>query len=228
MIDEEATFEMFGYRSTELTPGSGKLIVAVCEGKDCPNPIRIVQKNLYSDLCASCAQKKRFENPDERIKQREAALIAQNKPEVKAKHVESAKKAWADPDIRARQSELKKKMWEDPNIRAKMVESAKKRWAKMTPDERIEHGILISSGKQGIPRDEFDGLVGDDRSHLKPINQCIQMNERFKGSDAHHLTSSIVIFIPSELHDHIDHSLKTGYNMGIMNVLALQFINGGL
>ena len=67
-----------------------------------------------------------------------------------------------------------------------------------------------------------------DRSHLLHKSQCIQMNDWFDGCNAHHITKSIIAFIPDELHKHIKHSLKTGSNMGEMNALAIQFINGGM
>ena len=54
MINEEATFLRFGYYSTELSPKSGKKIVAVCDG--C-GKVRIPSKADYHALCPSCAQK---------------------------------------------------------------------------------------------------------------------------------------------------------------------------
>jgi len=60
------------------------------------------------------------------------------------------------------------------------------------------------------------------------VNKCIQMNNWFKGSETHHITKSIVAFIPRELHRHIYHDMRKGLNMGEMNALAIQFINGGL
>lgn len=54
MIDEEATFEKYGYRSTDLTPKSNKKVVAICDG--C-GKIRYLDKCSCSDLCISCGQK---------------------------------------------------------------------------------------------------------------------------------------------------------------------------
>lgn len=54
MIDEEATFEKYGYRSTDLTPKSNKKIVVICD--DC-GKIRDLNKCSYSDLCISCVKK---------------------------------------------------------------------------------------------------------------------------------------------------------------------------
>lgn len=54
MIDEEATFEQFGYYSYDWVPKSGKEIVVVCD--DC-GKARVVQKRNYRALCKSCLQK---------------------------------------------------------------------------------------------------------------------------------------------------------------------------
>lgn len=54
VIDEEATFEKFGYYSRDFKPKSDKKIVAVCE--DCGN-VRIIKKRYHHALCPSCVRK---------------------------------------------------------------------------------------------------------------------------------------------------------------------------
>ena len=54
MIDEEATFEKFGYYARDLKPKSGKKIVAVCD--DC-SKVRFLQKSAYHALCLPCSRK---------------------------------------------------------------------------------------------------------------------------------------------------------------------------
>ena len=54
MINEEATFEQFGYHSTDLTPKSCKKIVAICD--DC-GKVRVLSKSDYRALCISCSLK---------------------------------------------------------------------------------------------------------------------------------------------------------------------------
>jgi hypothetical protein len=66
------------------------------------------------------------------------------------------------------------------------------------------------------------------RKHLLPVIKCVHLNEKFLGSNAHHISAEIIIYLPIELHRHIDHSLKSGYNMSVINILAFQFIFGGL
>jgi hypothetical protein len=66
-----------------------------------------------------------------------------------------------------------------------------------------------------------------NRSYVLPINQCIKLNEKFPGWDAHHITPSIIIYIPEELHHHYyPHCLSTGLNMEEINMISLQFIYG--
>ena len=71
MIDEEATFEKFGYRSTDLKPRSNKKIVALCD--NC-GKIRYYSKDNYKCLCKSCSAKQnqklpptQFINEDDRF-----------------------------------------------------------------------------------------------------------------------------------------------------------------
>ena len=99
MIDEEETFRRFGYRSTDWSYGSDKPIVAVCEGKDCPNPIRVVSKQSYRKLCFKCSIKT-MEYQD---KMREVQLMAQNKPEAIANHQKASLIAQNRPDVKAKQ-----------------------------------------------------------------------------------------------------------------------------
>ncbi len=55
MIDEARTLELFGYTSDELSKGSAKSVVVVCE--DC-GKYRSVRKQAVFKLCKSCAMKK--------------------------------------------------------------------------------------------------------------------------------------------------------------------------
>ena len=70
------------------------------------------------------------------------------------------------------------------------------------------------------------------RSHLVPVNKCIQLNKRFNGSHGHHIMSGVVIFIPKNLHNLINHrfpkSNQNELNMKEINALALQYLCGKL
>ena len=65
MIDEARTLELFGYTSDELSKGSHKRVVAICD--DC-GVSREVAPRAYRDLCHPCAlskaNKKRAAAPD--------------------------------------------------------------------------------------------------------------------------------------------------------------------
>lgn len=91
-----------------------------------------------------------------------------------------------------------------------------------------EYRIQMSCALQGIAREDFKGYTDKSRPYIDPIHSCIKLNDYFVGSDAHHITKSIVVYIPSELHNHISHNIKNGTNMGEINLLAFQFINGEL
>ena len=201
MIDEEATFEMFGYRSTDLKKKSSRPIVAVCD--DCGR-VRILKMDDYRDLCHKCAMKskkvrakivesqnrpevkakkreaikKLWEDSNIRAKYAEASLISQNRPEVKAKKRESAKKMWEDPDVKAKRIEALLVAQNRPEVKAKRAKAKKKEWENKTPDDRMEFNILISCGIQGIPRDEFDGFASNE--YCNKFNESCREHNREK------------------------------------------------
>lgn len=65
MIDEDATFKKYGYRSSDLALQSHKKIVSICD--ECMT-CRDVKRGAYRDLCHKCAlskaNKKRAAPPD--------------------------------------------------------------------------------------------------------------------------------------------------------------------
>ena len=52
MINEQKTYKLYGYISTDLKPKSHKLIVVIC---DKCNKEKIVKKCNYNNLCLSCS-----------------------------------------------------------------------------------------------------------------------------------------------------------------------------
>lgn len=66
------------------------------------------------------------------------------------------------------------------------------------------------------------------RRHVLPATKCVKLNDKFLGSNAHHISAEIIIYIPQELHRHINHSLKSGYNMSVINILSFQYLYGQL
>lgn len=87
----------------------------------------------------------------------------------------------------------------------------------------------ISASHQDIPYEEWDHFIsGEYKPDWRDWSKVIYLNDWFEDCHRHHITQTLVICIPAELHNHINHNLKTGRNMAEINILALQFINGEL
>lgn len=127
--------------------------------------------------------------------------------------------------IRKRMSDHGTKRFSDSNERKKASKRTKQ-WFKNHPESGERHSATMQG--QDYDAGEWSGYTSKKRHHVLPKSECIQINNWFTGSHAHHITKSIIAFIPAELHNHVRHNLKTGSNMGEMNALAIQFINGGL
>lgn len=86
--------------------------------------------------------------------------------------------------------------------------------------ERSKHH---SATLQGVSLCDWKGRIS---GNWRDYSNAIYLNKLFPNCHRHHITKTIVIHIPIELHKHIYHCLKTGHNMDKINMLALQFING--
>lgn len=144
MIDEEKTFKLFGYYSIDLKPQSMKKVVAVC---DMGGEVRILRMCSYRDLCRSCSQKKRYEDPLER--------------ELQSERV---KKRFEDPIEREKQSIKTKqsKIFKDPiksKIRSEKISIGLKKYYKI-----LENRILASCRKLGISREDWTGFTPSQKS----------------------------------------------------------------
>lgn len=90
-----------------------------------------------------------------------------------------------------------------------------------------EHRIRMSCAKQGINRNEWDGFlkkVNYERDHILSESKCTKLNERFSGSEMHHIMTGVVIYIPYELHRSISHNIKNQKNMKEINKLAFKYL----
>ena len=95
------------------------------------------------------------------------------------------------------------------------------------PSEETRERISATLKGEDYDSGEWSGFKPNHRDYVLTEAQCVKLNERFLGSDMHHITSSIVIYIPTELHNHYKpHNLKNGKNMDIVNTVALQYLNG--
>ena len=152
----------------------------------------------YYDLCHDCAV-----NTEEFRQLRSVSMIDR----------------YSDPDVGIAQSERQIQYYIDhPEAREKISKSRIKYYEDPAMRDRIS----------GEHNGKWNGGFDRKRPYVLPIAECIELNERFIGADAHHITKSMVAYIPSELHNHVWHNIKTGLNMGEMNALAVQFVNGGL
>lgn len=193
----------------------------------------------YLSLCAI----ERFKDPMERKKYSERMLqFYGDHPEVIDVIRQTSIKQFLDPKQRELQSKLKIQFYKDhPEVIEEMSqrafqyyidhpeiieELAQIRSEFYNNTENCERASAAQMG-QDYDAGEWTGFYVGDRSHVKPESRCVKLNERFGGCEMHHITSSIIIYIPKELHRHyIPHSLKTGKNMDIVNIVSLQYLNG--
>lgn len=87
--------------------------------------------------------------------------------------------------------------------------------------------IKISCGHQHINLDKFNGFIGrhnNNRDYALPEEQCHKLNNRFKESHGHHITKSVMAYIPAKLHRKLSHNLKTGVGMININRACLKYI----
>ncbi len=232
MILIEPTIKYKGYDPNSLSKGSAKRICVSCD--QCGR-VRWIKFYQYRDLCNSCKQIS-LNNPN--YKGGLITLICQicNK---EFKTIQSRKNSkfcstechgkWMSENLVGENSSN----WKGGEI-IKICKYCNKKFESQSANNklfcsRICMGKWQSKNNVGENNSNWKGGYEQDRSHLLNEKYCIQLNQRFKGSEGHHITKSIIIYIPTELHKHImPHSLKTGLNMDKINMLALQFINGEL
>ena len=97
-----------------------------------------------------------------------------------------------------------------------------------TDEYKKQHSKFMSGKYIGSSNPNWKGGFDKRRSYILPKWRCIQLNSYFKGSAFHHINKSIGVFIPLDLHKHLYHDIRTGQNMREINMLSIQFINGGL
>ena len=246
MIDEDRTMQLYGYTSDELSSGSHKYVVVVCE--DCGR-YRIALFRSYNDLCKSCG------------------VSGDRNPFYGEHHTDQTRQKMRDgsPHIHGEDHYL---FGKHPSVKTcqKIRESAMQRigenagnWKGGQPE--VECGycgiifererscvyphnfccidcwheyqtsdagrIMYSAAQQGVSVDDWERFSPRERrNHVKAESLCTQTNTRFDGAECHHLSPSVIIFIPYELHRHISHNLKNGHNMGEINMLAIQYATG--
>jgi DNA-binding TFAR19-related protein (PDSD5 family) len=186
----------------------------------------------------SKGQKKRFTNLKEIELNRQRAIKQFESEEAREIQRQNAIKQWSNQEARDEISRIKLQYYIDhpeenelnrqrqiqyyidnPEARGEARKKTVEQFS--DPDAREK----MSAIKQGIPYDEWEGFYQADWRNWQGT---ILLNDPFPGCHRHHITETLAICIPDALHNHIRHVLETGKNMGEMNILAFQFINGGL
>lgn len=185
---------------------------------------------------------KRWEDPEEHIKASIANKKAQGTPEArKANSKRHLQYAIDHPETGEDHSVRMKKFYSNQDNRDARRDEMNYHYslpgsieaaAQRTNQSYINDpdlGKRNSARKQGQDYDKGEWTGYTDKSrreYVDPVRDCHQLNNRFKGSEGHHITKSIVIFIPKELHRHIYHDIKKATNIAEMNMLAFQYMNG--
>ena len=224
MILREATIQYKGYDPDKLSKGSRSKICCSCN--ECGR-IRWGKKCNYRDLCVSCAQKLRMKLPKPKFVNEFNRFISNTGID----RILTIEKFGYDPiDLSKGSSRKVIRICKGCNEIREIKFDSYRDLCYFCSQKLEETSIKKSCTEQGISREDFGSFVGKQSrsNYILPQFQCIHLNKKFNNSHFHHITKSIGIYVPGELHNHIYHDIRKGLNMGEMNMLALQFINGGL
>ena len=211
MILREATIKYKGYDPDELSHASERRVCCSCN--DCGR-VRYVRFNHYTDLCRSCTQRGKRNHAYGKGLFGEANGMygkKHNKEEIEKQKQNQPNNAGLNNPMYGLLGK------NNPNFGRICSEEQKKKQSKTMTGRYL---------RENAPN--WRGGIAYRRDHLLTEAACIKLNKKFNNSHFHHITRSIGVYIPKDLHKHFYHSLKSGHGMGSMNMLALQFINGGL
>jgi len=165
-------------------------------------------------------------NP-EKDKERKRAWYAANCEKVKkrsrrwkAAHPEKAKEAIHAWRV-AHPENVKKwgRTWQIRNC------EKRKEWdKKYTQTEKGK--ATVKRGVQKYNRTEKGKTNSKKRDAKRRGIKFVELNDRFIGSEGHHLDKEFVVFIPKEMHRSVWHNVFMGKNMEKINALALDFVYG--
>lgn len=180
MIDEEATFEKYGYYSTDWAEKSNKKIVAICD--DC-GAVRYPKKCDYRQLCTRCVKK-----TDSFVEKQRADKLGKKLPEAQKRKIrDNAPRGedhynWKGGEVtlickwcgepypqRVDKSELSSFC----STRCKAEAQSIYQTGSKRPPRTKEHMQKISASLQGIPIEEWDGFVSYGK-------YCNKFNYEFK------------------------------------------------
>lgn len=133
---------------------------------------------------------------------------------------------WSNEENRERRSDEVIQYYKDhPEAGIQHSQRIIDHWNNLTDNEKIIRSQKQSAGHQRISYEEWSHFLCDE-TDWRDWDKAVYLNDWFRGCNRHHITETIVVCIPVELHQHVKHNLKTGDNMPEMNMLALQYING--
>ena len=180
MIDDEATFEKYGYQSTDWAPKSNKKIVAVCD--DCGGG-RYLKKWDYRASCVRCVKK-----TDSFVEKQRADKLGKKLPEAqKQKICDSAPRGKNHSNWKGGETTLVCKscgnMYQQRqdkaetssfcSIKCKAEAQSVYQTGSKRPPRSAEHMQKISAALQGIPFEEWDGFISYGK-------YCSKFNHEFK------------------------------------------------
>ena len=216
MIDEELTFEKFGYTSDQLKYWSEKKVIRICDR--CGREKDVTFGNHQFELCKGCATKKRYEDPEERKKTSDAQKKSyKDDPQRAIRQGKSISKRLDDPNIRKKYSDVQKKRYEDPEERKKTSDANKKsykddpqrsmrqtesilKYYKDNPEaielrsenmkkryEDPEEHKKTSAAMQGVSIDEWNGFLSFEKYCYK-FNNLLKIEIRDNYNDCDYIS----------------------------------------
>lgn len=139
MIDEVQTLEKYNYTSEDLTFGSNKNVIAVCDECGYSRPVvysSYVKRNT-NGICKSCAQmgKKLSEDHKRKISEtRIGKYIGENSPMYGKIHSEATKHKISEANTGKKHSEETKRKISEGNTGKKLSEETKRKMSENSPN----------------------------------------------------------------------------------------------
>ncbi len=179
-MDKSIDFIELKNRNFDKTGISNYKINIICE-KCQSSYFPIVKKFLVRKKivpqCHSCYFKYNVHDHEWREKNRQAQLIAQNRPEVKEKQRIAQKKRHLKPEVKKRYREIGKEVWKRPEYRRVQIEKLKNNWK----DPQYREKVFKNSKKQYIG--EYKGLFYHSLVEFSFILYCEKRHIEIKRYD---------------------------------------------
>lgn len=233
MILEQETFEAFSYYPFDLSYGSSKLVLVVCD--EC-GKVRLTAKNKYRALCMSCSQTGKKLSDETRRKIGEAqkgekhprwrggpikriCKVCGKRFYAKRYVVKKGEGNYCSCSCAQKDKKLtdetKRKLSNAQKGRT-FTDEAKRNMSKAQKGDKNpawKGGTKLANARHRARRRHFE---------FKPINAS------FESSEGHHIDMHHVLFIPQFIHQEVYHNMHTGQGMQEINALAIDFLLRGI